>query len=108
MNPNQQLNTNYLLNALYITKISLNLGDNKYICCTLYSVAKDYPEMSNEVKYLKDKIDKRLGNHITAESWLAKTTGDKSVYSKSVSMLVWRISWIENMIEEINLMGELK
>jgi hypothetical protein len=108
MNPNQQLNTNYLLDALYITKINLNLGTNRFICRTLDRVAQEYPEMSNEVKYLQDKIHERLGTHSTAEGWLAKTTEGKSIYHKRISMLVWRISWVENMIEEINLTGELK
>jgi hypothetical protein len=80
----------------------------KFICPLILRKQFVSCNIDKECRYLIDTIQDRLQGHHTAEQWIYAQTNDNEVYHQPEAMRQWRILWIDSMIEEINLTGELK
>lgn len=76
----------------------------EYICHAILKVSLSNTHLQKECKYLRNKIDARLGTQ-TANTWLYKQLGFKP---KPTLMRQWRGQWIDMLVAEIEEHGRLK
>jgi hypothetical protein len=76
----------------------------EYICHAILKVSLSNTHLQKECKYLRNKIDGRLGTQ-TANTWVYYKRGE---FLNHEEMKQWRGQWIDMLVAEIEQHGRLK
>jgi len=95
------MNLHTCITALRFASTRIDWCENNYICSALHAVSEDYPDMSEEVQYLKTWVQKMLGSCGTLESWLRESRIHLNPIDHPEKLRVTRLAWIDWMIAEL-------